>query len=126
MFKNFLFIIIAFFTTAVFAQSDEEKVYTNLAEAIQNSDKVYKLELIKKRLTAFPIEVFRFKNLKYLNLSSNKLSHIPSDIEKLTQLEELDLSRNEITEVPAEIGSLANLKRLILFKNEIDTIPPDI
>jgi Leucine-rich repeat (LRR) protein len=127
MLKRLLFLIFALMSSALsFGQSDEEKVYTNLAEAIQNPDKVYKLELVKKRLTAFPIEVFRFKNLKSLNLSSNRLLAIPSDIEKLTQLEELDLSRNEIKEIPAEIGSLTNLRQLILFKNEIDTISPEI
>jgi Leucine-rich repeat (LRR) protein len=108
------------------AVPDSERVYTSLSEAAQNPDKVYRLKINRKRLTAFPLEILRFRNLKYLSLGSNRLRWIPGDIGQLRNLEYLDLSKNNITEIPPEIGNLTRLRELILYQNEIDSLPPVI
>ena len=103
-----------------------EPVYANITEALKNPDKVYKLDLHKKKLKEIPKEVFTFKNLQELNLSKNKINKIPKDIEFLTKLEVFDISSNNIDSVPAAIGKLINIKKLILNQNEIAKLPPEI
>jgi Leucine-rich repeat (LRR) protein len=105
---------------------DSVRVYTSLAEALRAPDSVYHLQLVKKKLTAFPYEILKLTNLRSLSLSGNKIRAIPADIAKLSLLEKLDLSRNRLVELPPEIGKLSRLKELILYQNDIDTIPKEL
>jgi len=104
----------------------KEHEYSDLVEAINNPDKVYKLNLCKKKLKKIPNEVFTFTNLQALNLSKNKLTEIPDDIGKLTNLQVLNVSANNIDTVSKKIGNLINIKKLILNQNIISSLPPDI
>lgn len=106
--------------------SDSVHVFYSIEEAAKDPDKVIKLNLSKKKLTAFPLQILSFRHLQYLSLNTNRLTSVPSDIGKLEELETLDLSKNKIRELPPEIGDLKNLKHLILYQNDIDTIPPEI
>jgi Leucine-rich repeat (LRR) protein len=104
----------------------KEPEYSDLIEATKNPEKVYKLNLHKKKLKEIPKEVFSFTNLQDLNLSKNKLTEIPIDIGKLTNLQVLDVSANNIAVVPKEIGTLVNIKKLIFNQNDISSLPPEI
>lgn len=104
----------------------KEHEYSDLVEALKTPEKVYKLNLRKKKLKKIPKEVFTFTNLQVLNLSKNKLTEIPGDIGKLTKLEVLNVSANNIDTVSEEIGKLVNIKKLILNQNIISSLPPDI
>ncbi len=104
----------------------KEKVYTSLSEALINPEKVYKLDLSKQKLKAFPMEVFKLYNLQELSLAKNKLEEIPAEIGTLTNLEILNLEKNKLATLPSTIGNLTNLKELILNRNEIYKLPPEI
>ena len=100
--------------------------YTDLTEALKNPEKVYKLNLRKKKLKEVPKEVFMFTNLQELNLSKNKLTEIPKEIIALSKLEKLDVSANDIDTLYSEIGQLINIKKLILNQNVISHLPSTI
>jgi Leucine-rich repeat (LRR) protein len=105
------------------AQADE---YTDLAEALKDPDKVVKLSLRKQKLKAFPEDIYRFKNLQYLDLGKNHLKEVPENIDTLQKLQVLILSRNSIEFLPREIGKLKNLKILNVNQNELATLPPQL
>lgn len=102
------------------------RAYTSLAAAMQHPDSVQKLDLSKKKLTDFPLEIMKLKNLKVLNLGKNKIRLIPKEIGELQQLEDLILTGNKLTVLPEEIGLLKNLRRLDLSRNDIVSLPPEV
>jgi len=123
--------------------------FTSLEEALKNPEAVIKLELRKKKLKNFPVEITQFINLQYLDLSKNSIKEIPAEIGKLKNLQHLaisktglqelvpqigelknlyylNLNQNELSSLPMEIGKLENLKTLDLWSNNIDTFPDEI
>jgi Leucine-rich repeat (LRR) protein len=130
--RPFLFLIFAsvFLTGSVFSQKvkyikdfQQEKIYTSINDAMKNPDEVYRLHLRKKRLEAFPEEIFQMKNLKELVLSKNRIKSIPAKIDELKYLEVLDCSNNQIATISDAIGHLENLTHLILNRNFISYLP---
>lgn len=128
-----------------------QSAFTSIEEAMTKPDEVYKLKLggEGKSLKEIPVEVFQFKNLQELDLSSNRISLLPDGLFKLTNLQKLDLSFNQISEIPAgikqltnlkvllckgcrlvslpsELGQLQNLEELDLFANHIKSFPPEM
>jgi len=101
-------------------------VFHSLEEAMKNPQKVERLHLKKKKLTAIPSVVFQFTNLVELNLSGNKIEMIPDEIAILKNLKVLNLSNNKIHTIADSIGSLNNLEILDLSRNYINTLPPRI
>lgn len=95
------------------------KTYTSLEEALKNPDKVESLTLGWQKLTVFPKEIFRFKNLKRLNLKNNHLSSLPAKITTLNKLERIDLSNNWFKKLPQGLDKLPKLERLYLMRNPI-------
>lgn len=108
------------------AQFYSAPVYNNLDEALQNPDKVYRLDLSKKKLKVFPLEVLKFKNLQELNLSKNKLDSLPEQIGMLVNLQILNLSGNRLQYLPDSIGELKNLKKLVASRNSLVALPKRI
>jgi Leucine-rich repeat (LRR) protein len=105
---------------------DTLTAYTSLSEAMKNPDKVIKLELRKKKLKKFPEEIFKFKNLQYLDLSKNSIKEIPAEIDSLKYLQILILSKNELETLPKEIGELKMLQYLNVNQNELTSLPAQI
>lgn len=101
-------------------------VHTDLLTAAQSPDSVIQLVLKKEKLTSFPDEIWRFKNLEFLDLSKNKLDSIPSRIKELSKLKVLKLSRNNISSIPPELYELKDLEVLVLSDNEMAYIAPEI
>ncbi len=108
------------------AQFHSATIYTNLNEALQNSDKVYRLDLSKKKLKVFPMEILKFKNLQELNLSKNKLDSLPEQIGLLTNLQILNVMGNKLLYLPDSIGELKNLKKIVGSRNSLLAIPKRI
>lgn len=104
----------------------EEPEYTKLSEALQNPDKIYKLNLRRQKLKEIPNDVFKLKNLQELNVSKNKLKNLPKKLDTLKNLEVINASANDIDTIYAEIGSCTHLKKLILNQNIIAHLPSTI
>lgn len=101
-------------------------VYDNLQEALQNPDKVYRLDLSRKKLKTFPMEILKFKNLQELDLSKNKLDSLPEQIGTLTNLQVLNVAGNKLLYLPDSIGELKNLKKLAGSRNNLLAFPKRI
>jgi Leucine-rich repeat (LRR) protein len=95
-------------------------------EMLANPDTVISISLKKQKLKKVPDELFRFRNLKYLDLSGNKLEEIPSEIGQLQNLLQLDVSNNNLSTLPHEIGLLNQLEVLVAYKNIIALLPESI
>ncbi len=105
---------------------DTVKAYTSLEEALKNPEKVIKLELRRKKLKTFPMEIFKFPNLQYLDLTKNNIKEIPIEISQLKNLQYFSISKNNLEEFPPQIGDLPNLFYLNANQNELTSIPPAI
>lgn len=103
-----------------------KKVFTDIKEALQQPDDVYRLKLKKKKLRQFPMDIFKFKNLNELDLSHNQLVKVPAEISTLEYLQYVNLSKNKLTALPAEIGKLVNLRELVLNNNKLQSLPPEM
>jgi len=130
--KKLLFILFVFLsnfsqgqdTTLIY--NDSTYIYRSLQEASANPDRVFRLNLSRKRLDSIPAEVFQFKNLTELDLSRNRITELPKEIGSLSNLQRLNLGNNNLVNLPDEIGSLKNLVYLGLNRNKIESLPPTI
>ena len=107
-------------------QLEEAYSYLDLNEALQHPEMVIRLELRKKKYKEFPKEIFKFKNLQYLDLSKNQITELPDSIYLLTQLQYLNVSRNKLGSLPKQIGKLSNLVYLHANNNDLIGLPPQI
>jgi Leucine-rich repeat (LRR) protein len=128
---------------------DTLTAFTSLDEALKHPEQVIKLELRKKKLKKFPVEILQFINLQYLDLSKNSIKELPIEIGQLKNLQYLavsksgleelvpqigelknlyylNLNQNELSSLPREIGNLENLRNLDLWSNNIDTFPDEM
>jgi Leucine-rich repeat (LRR) protein len=105
---------------------DTMTAFTSLEEALKNPEKVIKLELRRKKLKSFPMEILKFPNLQYLDISKNSIKELPAEIGELKNLQFLVISRNSIEELPPQIGDLTNLIYLNVNQNELTSIPTTI
>lgn len=128
LFPEFFFLFSPFCNAQLLdsSQLSVAPVYYNLAQALQNPDKVYRLNLSKKKLKTFPLQILELKNLQELNLSKNKIDSLPKRIGTLTHLQILNVSGNKLTELPDSIGELKNLKKLIASRNLLYALPKRI
>lgn len=99
---------------------------TNLQEALKNPDAVIKLSLRKQHLKSFPLDILKFKNLQYLDISKNSIKELPDSIFVLTQLQYLKCSNVGLDRLTREIGKLKNLTYLNINQNELVMLPPQI
>ena len=100
-----------------------EPVFESIEEALKDPDKVFRLHLIKQKLTEVPKEIYQFKNLQELDLSKNRIKELQDTIGSLANLQILNLSKNNLELLPAAIGKLCNLKKLIVNQNSLTALP---
>lgn len=123
------FFVLLFCPPGIMAQPEyhvEGKVYTSLEKALTEPDSVVRLKLRRKGYDTFPPEIFKFKNLKELDLGNNKISSIPPNIGELENLEILVLERNKFTAVGKEIGTLRRIRYLDFGMNNILALPHEM
>jgi len=84
------------------------------------------LDCSAQKWDSLPLEIFRFTNLKELNLSKNKLSQIPENFNSFQAIEKLDLGRNKFEIFPLSVSTLSNLKILQLDRNKLTLLPEQI
>ena len=98
----------------------EKKLPKDIDESIEN------LALQSNELLYLPDELFKYKKLKYLDISYNKITEIPTELRELQSLEYLDLSNNKLSDINKVIGDLARLKVLKLSGNKLRVLPKSI
>lgn len=120
-------IVVVFWSILLFTSAkivaQEHRLFTSLEEALSvPADSVFRLDLSRNHLRSIPEEVYRFKNLRYLDLSRNKLDSLSEDFH-FDHLEVLDLTKNEFSVFPRSICQNTSLKQLLMGKNHLNTIP---
>ncbi|XP_011832129.1 PREDICTED: PH domain leucine-rich repeat-containing protein phosphatase 2 isoform X2 [Mandrillus leucophaeus] len=70
--------------------------------------------------------LYKFSQLKGLNLSHNKLGLFPILLCEISTLTELNLSCNGFRDLPSQIGNLLNLQTLCLDGNFLTTLPEEL
>ncbi|XP_008067761.1 PH domain leucine-rich repeat-containing protein phosphatase 2 isoform X2 [Carlito syrichta] len=70
--------------------------------------------------------LYKFSQLKGLNLSHNKLGLFPVLLCEISTLTELNLSCNGFNNLPSQIGNLLNLQTLCLDGNFLTTLPEEL
>lgn len=118
-----LFVSWLFFSLGSVIWGQDFPVYT--LEQVQHAqaDTVYGLDLSKQKLDEIPIEVSRYKALKYLNVSRNNLKELPDFLDSLTQLETLDAGKNKFIVFPTAVCRMYHLSTLVLNRNAFSSIP---
>ncbi|MEO6305987.1 MAG: leucine-rich repeat domain-containing protein [Bacteroidia bacterium] len=97
--------------------------FTDLDSARKDPDKVVKLVLRKKKLKDFPMQILKFKNLQYLDISKNSIKELPDSIVQLKNLQYLFVSKTGLESLPNTIGGLKNLKYININQNEVSRLP---
>ena len=96
--KNLLVIFLLLFSFLSYSQ--EYRIY--LWDEVQNTspDTIFGIDLSRLKLDSIPIELSKFKELKYLDVSKNKLSNLPDFISGLDSLEILNAGKNRFEVFP--------------------------
>jgi Leucine-rich repeat (LRR) protein len=90
------------------AKKFEEMLYTELVfdvrDLTQTTTHIYLANVLNK-YTKFPEILFKYPNLKYIELSNNLIETIPIEIINFKYLEFLNLKNNRISTIPPQIQS---------------------
>jgi Leucine-rich repeat (LRR) protein len=120
-------IMISLLIISAFANSqnnnDKNKEYNNIAEALVNPEKVYRLNLSNQKVMISDDEWSRFINLEYLNLENYHLKEIPIGITYLKNLKVINLNGNDFRKLPLEFSNLTNLEELYLNNEKYIDLP---
>jgi len=102
--------------------SVENIEYDDLGKALENPNKVYRLNLSNQNLKTLSDTIWsQFENLEYLSLKNDHLTEIPAGIGNLKNLKVLDLSNNDFKVLPQSFSRLENLREIYLNdEKEID------
>lgn len=101
-----------------------EKV-EDLKSLLVKKDEIYALNLSDSNINELPEELFQFKNLQYLNLSTNRFKDkekLFDDLAKLPNLIILELNRCYLRALPDNINKLKGLQMLSLSFNDFRVI----
>jgi Leucine-rich repeat (LRR) protein len=96
-----------------------KREYSNLEEALQNPEKVYRLNLSNQNIELPKESWSKFINLQYLSFENDHLKEMPKEIGLLKNLKVLDLSGNDFKILPKTISELVNLEELFLNNEKI-------
>ena len=98
-------------------------------ETLPDSLKKYDIEVLllgNNKFKNLPNIIYKFKNLKTLQLYRNQLDTLSPEIEQLKSLVKLYLEGNYLKNIPAEIGQLTNLRELNLGSNSLNSLPAEV
>lgn len=95
-----------------------KKTYYSLAEAQREPLKVYRLNLSNLPADSFPVDLSKFRNLRYLCLNNDHIEFIPRSVGDLENLETLELNGDDFKTLPAELSRLKNLQEIYLNVNK--------
>ncbi len=103
---------------------DSTREYYSIESAMKEPDKVYRLQLTKKKLKEVPPEIRQLKNLNALDFGKNKLKELPEWLGELAYMQEFRAPQNKFMEMPAVVCRWSHLKRLDMHQNQISGLLP--
>ena len=117
IFGSFLLLGILLFSDVI-AQNeinhcDGEDTYYSLAEALEEPEKVIKLDIAMLKLTSIDPNIAKLINLECLDLSFNRFSTLPAEIAELKKLRVLNLTGTRfLAKLPDIVAKIPNLEEL--------------
>ncbi|MFN6075181.1 MAG: leucine-rich repeat domain-containing protein [Fluviicola sp.] len=120
--RYFLIYSILFLSFLSNAQ-DSLKVYKWNEVKKANSDTVFAIDASGLKWDSLPKELYRFTELKYLNISKNKITNLPIELGQLKKMEVFIANKNKILNTPLFICQMPNLRRLLISRNQITRLP---
>lgn len=108
------------------AQHDSLKVISWENALKANPDTVFAIDASHLKWESIPEELYKFRNLRYLDLSRNKLTMIPDQFREFKNLRWFSVERNKIKDGLGNIFTLLQIKYLNIGKNEFESIPSTI
>lgn len=102
------------------------KKYTNLKNAIIESNKVYIVDLSSMGLEKINDNLLKLSKLQVLVLDDNLLKNISNDIVELKNLQIIRANNNELTKLPSTLGALQHIEELSVSFNKIEFLPISI
>lgn len=109
-----------------FAQAPTLKIYSWSEARFANPDTIQAISFEKMKLDSLPSELWKFTQLRYLNLDKNQLTDLPAEFALLQQLTELSISKNKLSFLPLVTCRLPHLRKLNASRNRIESIPNQI
>ncbi|MDZ7605279.1 MAG: leucine-rich repeat domain-containing protein [Cyclobacteriaceae bacterium] len=115
----FSLVLFSFFIQSLRAQSTADSIQmkkeiVSLEEALNNPEKVYRLNLSNQNIQIPDTIWSKFTNLQFLSLKNDHLKQIPNGIGNLKNLQVLDLSGNDFKVLPSTFSRLSKLEELFL------------
>ncbi|NBA85759.1 hypothetical protein GVN16_08315 [Emticicia sp. CRIBPO] len=119
---------ISLFPKGMFIRSTDKRIISTVEEAQRTTrpDTVIALNFSGLMLKEVPPVIFRFKNLKFLDLSKNYLSEFRAKPGKLRKLKGIDLSENDLVDVSVEFGKYRKMTMIKMMNNRLAKIPEGI
>lgn len=123
--RTLVLAVVSFYWTSAHAQLlsqaalDSTKEFYSIESAMKEPDKVYRLQLTKKKYKVLPEEIRHFRNLNALDLSKNKLKELPAWMGELKYMQEFHAPNNKFKAMPEVVCKWKHLKRLDFHQNEI-------
>jgi hypothetical protein len=118
-FLTISFLVFSFLSSA----QDSLKIYKWFEVKNANPDTIFAIDASNLKWDSLPIDLYRFTELKYLNISKNKLTNLPIELSKLTKMEVFIANKNKISNTPLFICQMSNLRRLLISRNQISRLP---
>ncbi|CAB4044675.1 leucine-rich repeat-containing 57 [Paramuricea clavata] len=81
------------------------------------------MDLSKNQLTAIPVALGNFTELKQLNAEHNEIGNLPNELTGMKKLENLQLGYNRIQEIPSSYSKFKNLKSIYIQNNKLTIFP---
>jgi Leucine-rich repeat (LRR) protein len=122
-----VFVLFIMLSTPFFGQKiDTKREFTSIKEALQNPEKVFRLDLSNQEVNLSNEEWSKFVNLESLKLKNDNLKEIPLGITNLKSLKSIDLSGNDFNTLPYEFSNLLNLEELLLNDEKNIDLPKSL
>jgi TonB family protein len=102
-----------------------KRTYKSFQEALAKP-RIEELSLVDKSITAIPVDIAKFKSLRFLDLENNQIRTLPAEIGTLTKLVKLFMPMNQLKELPLEISNLKSLRVLGLASNRFENFPLEL
>lgn len=98
--------------------------FNSVKSALNKPDKVIILKInpFENEISEIPKEIFKFQNLKEIDLTDQNISSIPKEIATAKNLEKLNLVGNHITEIPTQLCEWEKLQELRIG-DDIKSLP---
>ena len=92
---------------------DDAATYYSMEKALEEPEKVVKLDIAMLKLTSIDPRIVELVNLECLDLSFNRFSTLPTEMAELKKLRVLNLAGTRfLSKVPAIVAELPNLEEL--------------